>query len=175
MHLFPLVNDIVPAIPSEASIFVKLDAVNGYFQIALDEESSKLTTFILPSEHYGYLRFPQGLKWCRKSDVAIEGLPWARKLVNDIIISASNICELSLRTNEITSHCEKLNIILSKKKFVIREEISFTGYVICKSRNVCHSEICCIGSIYSAVTLPRAQRTQRKPLHFSRLQKAHKK
>ena len=49
VHPFPSVSDIVQAIPSSASVFAKFDAVNGYFQIALDEESSKLTTFILPS------------------------------------------------------------------------------------------------------------------------------
>ena len=61
VHPFPSVNDIVQAIPSSATIFAKFDAVNGYFQIALDEESSKLTTFILPSGRYRYKRIPQGL------------------------------------------------------------------------------------------------------------------
>ena len=137
VHAFPSVNDIVQAIPSSASIFAKFDTVNGYFQIALDEESSKLTTFILPSGRYRYKRIPQGLnassdEWCRRSDVVIEGLPWARKLVDYIIVWASNLEELSLRINEITSRCEKLNIILSKKKFVIGDEITFAGYSISK-------------------------------------------
>ena len=43
------------------------------------------------------------------------------------------MAELSLRINEITSPCEKLNIILSKKKFVIGKEISFAGYMISMS------------------------------------------
>ena len=120
VHPFPSVSDIVQAIPSSAVIFAKFDAVNGYFQIALDEESSKLTTFILPSGRYHYKRTPQGLnassdEWCRRSDVVIEGLPWARKLVDDIIVWASSVAELSLGINEIPSRCEKANIILSKK------------------------------------------------------------
>ena len=120
VHPFPSVSDIVQAIPSSAVIFAKFDAVNGYFQIALDEESSKLTTFILPSGRYHYKRMPQGLnassdEWCRRSDVVIEGLPWARKLVDDIIVWASSVAELSLGINEIPSRCEKANIILSKK------------------------------------------------------------
>ena len=45
---------------------------------------------------------------------------------------ASNLEELSLRINEITSRCEKSNIILSKKKFVISDEITFAGYSISK-------------------------------------------
>ena len=112
MHPFPSVNDMVQAIPSSAKVFAKFDAVNGYFKIALDEESSKLTTFILPSGRYRYKRIPQGLnassdEWCRRSDIVIEGLPWARKLVDDIIVWASSLEEFSLRINEITSRCEK--------------------------------------------------------------------
>ena len=117
VHPFPSVNDIVQAIPSSATIFAKFDAVNGYFQIALDEESSRLTTFLLPSGRYRYKRIPQGLnassdEWCRRSDVVIEGLPWARKLVDDIILWASNLEELSLRINEIVSRCAASNICL---------------------------------------------------------------
>ena len=77
VHPFPSVNDIMQAIPSSAVIFAKFDAINGYFQIALDEESSKLTTFILPSGRYWYKTIPQGLnafldEWCRRSDVVLK-------------------------------------------------------------------------------------------------------
>ena len=118
MHPFPSVNDIVQAIPSSATIFAKFDAVNGYFLIALDEECSKLTTFILPSGRYRYKRIPQGLnassdEWCWRSDIVIEGLPWARKLVDDIILWASSLEELSLRINKIVSRCAASNVILS--------------------------------------------------------------
>ena len=91
VHPFPSVIDILQSIPSTAQIFAKFDVVNGYFQISLDQQSSELTTFILPSGRYRYLRIPQGLnassdEWCRRSDVIVEGLPWARKIVNDILI-----------------------------------------------------------------------------------------
>ena len=65
--------------------------------------------------------------------MVIEGLPWARKLVDDIIVWATSLEELSLRINEITSRCEKSNIILSKKKFVIGDKITFAGYRIYKN------------------------------------------
>ena len=56
VHPFPSVGEIVQSVPSTAKYFAKLDAVHGYFQLALDEESSKLTTFLLPSGRYRYLR-----------------------------------------------------------------------------------------------------------------------
>ena len=43
-----------------AACFAKLDATHGYFQIPLDEEASKLTTFILLLGRYRYLRAPMG-------------------------------------------------------------------------------------------------------------------
>ena len=86
VHPFPSVSEILQTIPASARGFAKFDAVNGYFQVSLNEESSKLTTFILPSGRYRYLRIPQGLnassdEWCRRSDAIIEGIQWAKKIV----------------------------------------------------------------------------------------------
>lgn len=91
VHPFPSVSDIIQSIPASAACYAKLDATHCYFQLALDEEASKLTTFILPSGHYRYLRAPMGLsfssdKWCRHSDRVVERFPWCRKIVDDILI-----------------------------------------------------------------------------------------
>ena len=88
---FPSAPDILPSIPASATCFAKLDGTHGYFQIPLDEEAFKLTTFILPSVRYRYLRAPLGLssssdEWCRHSDRVIEGFPWCRKIVDDILV-----------------------------------------------------------------------------------------
>ena len=79
VHLFPSVADIIQSIPASAACFAKLDATHGYFQIPLDEEASRLTTFILPSGRFRYLRAPMGLssssdEWCRHSDRVVEKL-----------------------------------------------------------------------------------------------------
>ena len=83
VHPFPSVIDILQAIPASARLFAKFDAVNGYFQIPLDEPSSRLTTFLLSSGRYRYLRIPQGLnassdEWCRRSDAVVPGDPHKR-------------------------------------------------------------------------------------------------
>ena len=124
VHPFSCVTEIIQSIPSTANYFAKFDAVNGYFQIALDEESSMLTTFLLPSGRYRYLRIPQGLnassdEWCRRSDAVVDGLLWAKKIVDDILIWASTLQELQQRIEIIAQNCERLNVILSKKKFSI--------------------------------------------------------
>ena len=83
--VYPLlsVSDIIQSIPFSAVYFAKLDATHGYFQLPLDEEASRLTTFILPSRRYQYLRAPMGLssssfEWCRHSDRVVEGFPWCK-------------------------------------------------------------------------------------------------
>ena len=75
VHPFPSVKDIVQAIPVATQYIAKMDAVHGYFQLALDEESSKLTTFLLPSGRYCYLRAPMGLILLRMSGVATRTGP----------------------------------------------------------------------------------------------------
>ena len=138
VHPFPSVIDILQSIPSTAQIFAKLDRVNGYFQISLDQQSSDLTTFILPSGRYCYLRIPQGLiassdEWCRRSDAIVEGLPWARKIVDDILIWAPDFITLKTQIEEISQRSLALNVILSKKKIIIGEELPFAGYIVSKN------------------------------------------
>ena len=58
--------DIVSSIPHYTYKTVA-DAFHGYHQVLLDEESSKVTTFITEEGRYRYLRSPQGL--CSAGDV----------------------------------------------------------------------------------------------------------
>ena len=140
VHPFPSVIDILQAIPAPAKIFAKFDAVNGYFQIPLDEASSSLTTFLLPSGRYRYLRIQQGLnassdEWCRRSDAVVEGLHGARKIVDDVLIWANDVNSLNARILEISRRAKALNVILSRKKFIIGDELPFAGYIV-SSRGV---------------------------------------
>ena len=49
IHPFPSSREIMQSVAPGSCVFAKLDAVHGYFQVGLDEESSLLTTFLLPS------------------------------------------------------------------------------------------------------------------------------
>ena len=130
IHPFPSTRDIMQSIPHGQKIFAKLGAVHGYFQLALDEESSYLTTFLLPQGRFRYLRAPMGLnassdEWCRHSDVAVEGLDWCMKIVDDIIIWATTNEEMWSRINIVLERCKNHNITISRKKLEIGEEIEF--------------------------------------------------
>ena len=111
---------------------------HGYFQIPLDEEASRLTTFILPSGRFRYLRAPMGLssssdEWCRHSDRVVEGFPWCKKIVDDILIWASTMSELDYRISQVVQRCRDLHITLSKSKFQIDTTLKFAGCVVSSS------------------------------------------
>ena len=130
--LFPLWQIYVRSIPAGTRFFATMDAIHGYFPLALDEESSKLTKFLLPTGRYHYLRAHMGLRsssneWCRHSDRAIQGFPFTKKIVDDILVWGSNLPELYDRIRLIAKWCEELNIALSKRKFRISSDISFDG------------------------------------------------
>ena len=135
VHPFPSASDITKGIAAGAKFFCKLDAVQGYHQIALSEESRKLTTFLLPQGKFRYKRGPMGLTstndcWCYRSDAVIQGLPNCSKIVDDILITASNLSSLLQTIRTVLNRCRQAGLTISKKKFKIGTKISFAGYTL---------------------------------------------
>ena len=137
VHPFPSSKEILRSVLPESKVFAKLDAVNGYFQMALDEEDSFKTTFLLPSGRYRYLRGPMGLSptsdsWCQRSDLAIEGLPYCKKIVDDILIEAPDYGILWERIRVLLNNCRERKMAISLKKFECGESITFAGHIVSK-------------------------------------------
>ena len=135
VHPFASRADIMQAIPPDAFIFAKLDAVHGYFQLALDNESADHTTFLLPSGRFRYKRAPMGLsassdEWCQKYDYVVNGLPFCKKIIDDILIWAKDENELINNCRTILNRCRELNISISEKKLEISHSISFAGHIV---------------------------------------------
>ena len=105
-----------------------MDAVHGYFQLALSEESSLLTRFLLQQGKFKYLRAPMGLN--ASSDRMVTGLPWAKKIVDDTMIWAPTLEELQEQATIILDRCRDLNITISLKKLELGKEITFSGHII---------------------------------------------
>ena len=59
-HILPSVEQVLAQI-GDAKYFSKLDANSGFWQIELDEQSSKLTTFITPFGRFCFNRLPFGI------------------------------------------------------------------------------------------------------------------
>ena len=56
----PTVEEVATS-PSKAKVFSVLDAKSGFWQVPLDEASSRLTTFNTPFARYHWLRMPFGI------------------------------------------------------------------------------------------------------------------
>ena len=69
-------------------------------------------------------------EWCSRSDVVIEGLPWTRKIVDDILVWAETEEELMERTRIVLSRCKEHNITISRKKLELGTELGFTGHIV---------------------------------------------
>ena len=74
----PVIDEILPEL-AKAKVFTKADLKDGFLQIQLDEESSKLTTFQTPWGRYRWLRMPYGISpapeyFQQKLDQCLENL-----------------------------------------------------------------------------------------------------
>ena len=123
------------SIPPDANFFAKLDAVHSYFQLALDKESSKLTTFLLPEGRFRYPRASMGLsassdEWCQRSDFLVEGLPFCKKIVHDILIWGKSPEELHANCKTVLNRCREMNASISAKKLEISDSIKFVGHTV---------------------------------------------
>lgn len=93
----------------------------GYHQIEVAEESRKFTAFVLPSDHYEYLRIPFGLTnaprvFQRAMKQILGHLPYIRIFLDDISVFSENEVEHSRHLNEILDILCNNNLIISFEK-----------------------------------------------------------
>ena len=69
-------------------------------------------------------------EWCRHSDRVVEGFPWCKKIVNDILIWAPSLTALEDRLHKVLQPCSDLNITLSQSKFRIDRSLKFAGCIV---------------------------------------------
>jgi len=77
-HPIPKVDDTLAQL-SGATVFSKIDANSGYWQIPLADESQDYTTFISPFDRYCFKKLPFGISsmpelFQRRMSVVLEGL-----------------------------------------------------------------------------------------------------
>ena len=104
-HPFPSSNDIISGLDPNSKVFANLDFLSSYHQIELSDEASYLTTFLLPSSMYRYMRAPMGLssssdEFCRRLDAVMAGIDGVRKLVDDILIEGVDMNDLEKKVDD---------------------------------------------------------------------------
>ena len=134
-HKLPITEEIL-SLMSGAKFFTKLDASNAFWQVQLDEESSKLLTFNTPFGRYRYLRMPYGIhsasEICQDSiGNIITDNEGAVNAQDDIIIWGSTEPELESRTKATLQCIRQSGLKLRKEKCQFNmTEITFLGHHI---------------------------------------------
>ena len=59
----------------------------------------------------------------------VEGFPWCRKIVDEILIWASNLSDLECSLCTVLERCVKLHVTLSRCKFQVDTKLKFTECV----------------------------------------------
>ena len=129
-----MVDDITTSC-SGATLFSTLDAEKAFYQIQLDEESSKLLTFNTPFGRYRYLSMPMGIKsapevYQQRMEQVFEGLPGVKVIMDDIIIHGRTGPEHDTRLRAVLQRAKDNSLRLKKSKCHIQqEEVKFHGHL----------------------------------------------
>ena len=133
-HPSPTPFAAIRSVHPGAQFFTTVDALCGYWQLQLAAEDQSLTTFITPYGRFRYLRGPMGFAatgdaFCRRGDIALQGVPQCVKVVDDILLYDEDYLTHLQRVNEVLSRCRTHGITLNADKFVLAsQDVSFCGY-----------------------------------------------
>ena len=119
-----------------ASIFTKLDANSGFWQIPLKQESSLLTTFITPFGRFKFNRLPFGISsapehFQRTMSGILTGLQGVVCQMDDILVYGSTQEEHDHRLEQVLTKLQAAGITLNKEKCLFSvTQVTFLGQVI---------------------------------------------
>ncbi|XP_048582219.1 uncharacterized protein K02A2.6-like [Nematostella vectensis] len=117
-----------------AEIFSTLDACSGFWQLPVDEESSKLLTFNTPWGRYRFLRLPFGISsapeiYQREMDRLFAGVP-VEIIVDDFLIHGGNQCELDHKMIAVLKRSREIGLKFNPRKAKLRvPEVSYVGHL----------------------------------------------
>ena len=127
-------SEVVSNIAPSSKFFTTLDAVKGYWQVLLEEESQILTTFITPYGRFKFLRAPMGLsssqdEYCARGDAALQDIDRVEKVVDDILVHSRTPQENLKTVLNVLERCRKQGITLNPEKFeFLQSSVDYVGY-----------------------------------------------
>ena len=119
-----------------ATIFTKLDANSGFWQIPLSPESRPLTTFITPFGRYHFNKLPFGISsaaelFQRRMSTILEGLEAVVCLIDDVLVIGKDEAEHDTRLMQVLERLESVGVTLNREKCAFRQSsVKFLGHLI---------------------------------------------
>ena len=134
-HPMPHVDDTLAQLAG-ASIFSKLDANSGFWQIPLAPSCRHLTTFITPFGRYWFNKLPFGISsapevFQKQMSLILEGLPGVLCHLDDILVHGRDTEEHDSRVRQVLAKIRSAGLTLNPNKCEFtRRSITFLGHVI---------------------------------------------
>ena len=137
----PVIDDILPEL-WKARVFSKADLKDGFLQIELDDQSSRLTTFQTPWGRHRWLRMPYGISpapeyFQQKLDQNLQGLPGVYRIADDLLITGQGDTKEEADKDHdanlvrLLQRCRDRNIKLNKAKFDFKcSQVPFIGHLL---------------------------------------------
>jgi len=134
---YPLktIEEVIANMP-EAKVFSKIDAVNGFWQLKLTDESSKLCTFNTPFGRYRFKRLPFGINsasevFQKAMSEMFDDIEGAVSIIDDVLIWGKDLQEDDERLQQVLGRVRENNLKLSPGKCEFRKNrISYVGHVL---------------------------------------------
>lgn len=136
-YYIPSLNDVVSKLEG-ACYFSVVDCSSGFWQINLDERSSKLCTFNTPFGRYRFLRMPYGISsapevFQKRIRQIYDNLEGVEIYIDDVLIWGKDLRQHNERLEKVLELAMKNNIRfnLNKCKFA-QTEVKYMGHIISK-------------------------------------------
>lgn len=123
---------------SGSTVFSTLDAMSGFMQIELDEQSSYLCTFGTCFGRWRFLRLPYGVTsspevFQRTLAEHFSGMEGVEIYIDDILIHGKDKVEHDKRLMEVMNKCKEINLKLNKDKCKFGlTELKYLGQIVSK-------------------------------------------
>ena len=134
-HPIPKVDEILAQLAG-ATIFSKLDANSGFWQIPLSPESRPLTIFITPSGRYYFNKLPFGISsapevFQKRMKKILDGLPGVVCMIDDILVFGADQKEHDERLSAVMERLEAANVTLNEEKCQFSTtKVNFLGHIV---------------------------------------------
>ncbi|XP_062849175.1 uncharacterized protein K02A2.6-like [Trichomycterus rosablanca] len=135
--ILPTLDDILPKL-AKGTVFSSLDAESGFWQITLEENSARLTTFITPLGRYCFKRLPFGITsapeiFQRKMSELLRGHDGTVVFMDDILVTGETQEIHDQRLKQVMETIKAAGLRLNKDKCRLSQpELNFLGQVVTK-------------------------------------------
>ena len=133
-YILPTLDDITNKLQG-SKIFSKLDATSGYWQIPLDQETAKLTTFITPFGRFFYKRLPFGISsaseiFQRVMEEMLGDIPGVECFQDDVLLHSEDTPKHEELKDQVHNRVKESGLTLNRGKCEFdQDEIEFLGHI----------------------------------------------